>query len=184
MLKWMFHRQLRTFERQHDYDASYLHEVVDTDVGAFMRFGFATSLGAYRKDVPKDAYFAAALTSSMQADCGPCTQLGVEFALAEGVAASTIAAVVAGDDTALPADAALAVRFARAVMAHDPEADVCREEIVRRWSPRALLSLTYAIMASQLYPTLKYALGHGKACTRVVVGEDVLTPVRAASDAA
>ena len=73
----------------------------------------------------------------MQADCGPCTQLGVEFALAEGVAASTIAAIVDGDDAAMPADAALAVRFARAVMAHDPDTDLCREEIVRRWGPRA-----------------------------------------------
>lgn len=184
MLKWFFHRQLRAFERQHHYDASFLHEVLDTDTGAFLRFGLATSLGGYRKDVPPDAYFAAALTSSMQADCGPCTQLGVEFALAEGVAASTIAAIVAGDDTAMPADAALAVRFARAVMAHDPDADLCREEIGRRWGPRAVLSLTYAIMAAQLYPTLKYALGHGKSCTRVVVGEDVLTPGRATAGAA
>jgi len=28
-----------------------------------------------------------------------------------------------------------------------------------------------------LYPTLKYALGHGKACTRVVVGGKVVTDV-------
>lgn len=179
MLKWMFHRQLRAFERKHHYDASYMHEVVEIDTGAFLRFGFATSLGSYRKDVPGDAYYAAALTSSMHADCGPCTQLGVEIALAEGVAAPTLAAIVAGDDAAMSSEVALAARFARAVLAHDPDADACREEITRRWGARALLSLSYAIMAAQLYPTLKYALGHGKACSRVVVGDAVLTPAHA-----
>lgn len=177
MLKWLFHRKLRAFERQHDYDASYLHELLETDTGAFMRFGFATGLGGYRKDVPRDAYFAAALTSSIHADCGPCTQLGVQFALAEGVEASVTAAVVAGEMGAMPEEVALAVRFARAVIGHDAEADVCREEISRRWGARAVLSLSFAIMGAQLYPTLKYALGHGKACTRVVVGGKVVTDV-------
>ena len=59
-----------------------------------------------------------------------------------------------------------------------------REEIVRRWGPRALLALSFGIMAAQLYPTLKYALGHGKACTRVVVAGQALTPRRAAAGAA
>lgn len=179
MLKWLFHRKLRAFERTHAYDASYLHDLLDTDVGAFMRFGFATGLGGYRKDVPVEAHVAAGLTSSMHADCGPCTQLGVGFALQAGVASSTVAAIIAGEVAALPPDAALAVRFARAVIAHDPEADTLRAEITRRWGPRAVLSLTYAIMVAQLYPTLKYALGHGKACTRVVVGEQTVTPTRA-----
>lgn len=178
MLKWMFHRKLRTFERKHDYDGSYLHEVLDADLGAFMRFSVATGLGGYRKDAPLEAQVAAGLTASVHADCGPCTQLGVGFALEAGVASSTVAAIVASDDDAMPPDAALAARFARAVIARDPDADRHREEITRRWGLRALLSLTFAIMAAQLYPTLKYALGHGKACTRVVVGERIVTPPR------
>src|SRR5580692_633717 len=35
---------------------------------------------------------------------------------------------------------------------------------------RAVVSLAFAITAARIYPTVKYALGHGKACTRVVVG--------------
>ena len=34
---------------------------------------------------------------------------------------------------------------------------------------RALVSLAFAITAARIYPTVKYALGHGKACMRVVV---------------
>jgi hypothetical protein len=184
MIKWMIHRKLRAFEREHGYDASYMHEVLDIDLRAFVKFARATAISTYRKDVPSEVYIAAGLTSSMHADCGPCTQLGVAFALQAGVPARTIAAVVAGEQTAMSPNVALGVRFARAVIAHDPDADACREEIVRHWGPRAVLALSFAIMAAQMYPTLKYALGHGKACTRVVVAGQTVTPTRMAVRAA
>jgi hypothetical protein len=175
MMKWMIRRKLAAFEREHDYDASYMREVLATDLGAFLKFARATAIGTYRKDVPLDVYFAVTLTSSMHADCGPCTQLGVGFALQAGVAAPAIAAIVAGDEAAMPPGVALGVRFARAVLARDPSADQWREEILRRWGPRALLALAFGMMAVQLYPTLKYALGHGEACTRLVVaGQTVM----------
>ena len=54
LLKWMIHRKLSALEREHGYDASYMHEVVDRDVGAFLKFARATGLGSYRKDAPTD----------------------------------------------------------------------------------------------------------------------------------
>jgi len=180
MLKWFIRRKLEAFERQHGYDASYMHEVLDIDLAAFLKFSRATALGAYRKDVPADVYCGASLTSSVLADCGPCTQLGVGFALQAGVAAGTIAAIIRADDQAMPPDVALAARFARAVLARDAQADEYREEIQRRWGDRALLSLAFGMMATQLYPTLKYAMGHGKACTRVVVDGHPVSPRRPA----
>jgi hypothetical protein len=184
MLKWMIHRRLRGFERAHGYDGSYLHEVLDLDLGAFLKFGRATALGSYRKDVPADGYFAASLTSSMHANCGPCTQLGVGFALLAGVPARAVAAIIAGDETAMTPDVALGFRFAAAVLAHAPRVNELREEIVQRWGPRAVLALAFGIMAAQMYPTLKYALGHGQACTRVVVAGETVTPTRNAIRAA
>jgi hypothetical protein len=178
MVKWWLHRKLRAFERENGYDASYLHEVLDADLGAFLKFTRATGLGTYRKDVPADVWVAAGLTSSIQADCGPCTQLGVGLALRAGVAAATIAAVVKGDLAALSPEVALGVRFARAVLARDAAADACREEVLRRWGPRAVLALAFAVMTAQLYPALKYALGHGKACTRVVIAGQTVSPAR------
>ena len=184
MLKWLFHRRLNAFEREHGYDASYMHAVIDTDPGGFVKFVRATGLSRYRKDVPADVFVAAALTSSIQADCGPCTQLGVGFALRSGIPAATIVAVVRGDEAAMSPDVALAVRFARAVLARDGDADVLREEVLRRWGPRALLALAFGIMGAQLYPTLKYALGHGKACTRVVVAGQTVSPGKLTAEAA
>ena len=185
MLKWLFHRRLNAFEREHGYDASYMHAVIDTDVGGFVKFARATGLGRYRKDVPADVYVAATLTSSIHADCGPCTQLGVGFALRAGIPAATIAAVVKRDEAAMSPDVALAVRFALAVLTRDGNvADALRDQIVLRWGPRALLALAFGIMGAQLYPTLKYALGHGKACTRVVVAGQAVSPRKLAAEAA
>jgi hypothetical protein len=184
MLKWLIHRRLRAFERANGYDGSYMHEVLDTDVGAFLRFARATNLNKYRKDVPPDVYYAAQLTSSVAGDCGPCTQLGAGFALGSGVAPATISAIIRGDEAAMSAEVALGFRFARAVLARDAGVDGYREEIVRRWGPRAVLALAFGVMASQLYPALKYALGHGKACTRVVIAGQAVAPRRLAIGAA
>ena len=184
MIKWLLHRRLAAFEREHEYDASYMHEVLETDLRAFLKFGRAIGLGAYRKDVPGDVYTAAALTSSIQADCGPCTQIGVGYALRAGIAPATIAAIVRGDLAAMSPDVALGARFARAVLARDVVADQHREEIQRRWGPRAVLALSFGIMTSQLYPTLKYALGHGKACSRVVIAGQAVSPQHLATEAA
>jgi hypothetical protein len=52
---------------------------------------------------------------------------------------------------------------------------------VKRWGPRALLSLAFAITASRVFPTIKYALGHGKACQRVTVAGEHVAVVRSAA---
>jgi hypothetical protein len=74
------------------------------------------------------------------------------------------------DDTAaMPDDVKLAWAFTCATLDHDPGADRYREQIVGRWGQKALISLTFAIVAARIYPTVKYAMGHGQACTRIVV---------------
>jgi hypothetical protein len=78
-------------------------------------------------------------------------------------------AVLTENPNLMPSDVALAWRFTRATLDHDPSADQYRDEIVKRWGPRAVVSLAFAMVAARMYPTVKYAMGHGKACTRIVV---------------
>ena len=170
MLKWLMHRGVAAFERQWQYDAIYLHDLIETDPRAAWAFQRATALGRYRRALPADALAAAALTAVRMEDCGPCTQLGVAMAEKSGVDAAVLRAVLTGDVAAMPDHVALVWRFTRATLEHDASADPHRDEIERRWGRQAVVSLAFAILTSRMYPTVKYALGHGKACTRVVVG--------------
>ncbi len=184
MIRWFFRRQIAAFERTWNYDASYIHELIETDPRAFMAFGKIVGLGRYRKDVPPAAYHAAGIASVMAEDCGPCTQLAIDMAERDGVDPAILRAVVARDYSAMPYEVALAVRFAEKTRAHAPEADDLREEVVRRWGKRALISLAFAMMAARLFPTLKYALGHGRACTRLTVGGETRPVLREVTPAA
>jgi hypothetical protein len=175
MLTWLIRRRLAAFERALSYDVSYMRELLAIDVGAFLRFARVTGM-RYRKDVPRDVYHATKIVAAMAEDCGPCTQLVVTLALADGVDPRLLAAVVEGRD--VPADVRLGIRFARAVLAHSADADAAREDIIGLWGPRALVSLAFALTSARLYPTLKYALGHGQACTRVVIEGKPLVPLR------
>jgi hypothetical protein len=169
MLKWLMRRGIAAFERQWNYDAGYVHDIIEADPRAAWMFQRSTSLGKYRKDVPADALAAAGITAVRHEDCGPCTQLGVSMAERAGVDPNVLRAVLTESRGMMPPDVALAWRFTRATLDHDPSADKFREEIIRRWGPRAVVSLAFAIVTARMYPTVKYAMGHGKACSRIVV---------------
>jgi alkylhydroperoxidase family enzyme len=181
MLKWLMRRRIAAFERAYDYDTSYIRDVIDTSPRAALAFARVDGMAQYRRDVPKDAYFAAKLVAALSEDCGPCTQLVVTMAERAGVAPEVLRAVLARDERAMTTEAALGFRFAEAVLAHDPAADALREEILRRWGRHALVSLAFAIAASRVFPSVKYALGHGRSCVRVTVGGTPMPVLRRAA---
>jgi hypothetical protein len=170
MIKWLLRRWIAKFERTWNYDASYLRDVLDADPRALIAFMRAARLGAYRKDVPPGAYCAAGIVGTMAEDCGPCTQIAIDMAQRAGIDPAILRAIVARDLAAMPLEVALAYRFAEASLQHAAEADDLREEVVRRFGKRGLVSLAFAVTMARLYPTLKYAMGHGRACTRVTIG--------------
>jgi hypothetical protein len=175
MLKWFMRKGIEAFERKWNYDASYVRELIDADPMAVWKFSRAAAIGSYRKDVPLAAWTAAAITAVRHEDCGPCTQLGVSMAEKSGVDPKVLRAILNEDAEAMPDDVFLAWRFTRATLDHDPAASEYREAIVERWGPRAVISLAFAMVASRVYPTVKYAMGHGQTCQRVVVAGTPIT---------
>lgn len=176
MLKWLMHRATGAFEQRWTYDAGYMHHLIEVDPAAAWRFQRATALGRYRQAVPADALAAATIAAVRREDCGPCTQLVVAMAEGAGVDPAVLRAALTDDEAAMPEHVALVWRFTRATLDHDAGAESCREEIMRRWGPRAVVSLAFAILTARMYPTMKYAMGHGQACTRIVVaGESVVS---------
>ena len=176
MLKWLIRRRLAAFEARYGYDMSYVRALLDTDLGAFRIYLAGAKLSRYRKDVPREAYYAAKLVGLTAEDCGPCTQLTVKMAIDDGVDPRQVRAVLEGTVAAMAPATLRGYQLARAALAHAAEADALRDEVVAAWGPRALAALAFALAAARFYPTVKYALGHGRACTRVEVAGAPVTP--------
>ncbi len=170
MFNRFLHQQISKFERAYDYDMSYGHEMLDISRKAFLSFSRIMGMSQYCEDAPPALYHAAKIAAVLSEDCGPCTQLLTGMAERAGVEPAILRAVVAGDEASMGEQARLGWRYAVAVLAHDPEADSLRSQIEQQWGPRAVVSLALAIASARVYPTLKYALGHGQSCTRVRAG--------------
>lgn len=177
MLTWLIRRKIDAFEEEYEYDMGYARELLGTSLRAMLLFHKATGLGEFREGLAKDAWYAARLVAMRAEDCGPCTQLIATMAERDGQAPEMIEAVLSGRMDALSDDVRLSVEFTKAVLGRDPEADVLRRRVVERFGRAGLVSLAFAMLSSRLYPTVKYALGYGHACSVVHVGgSPVLTP--------
>jgi AhpD family alkylhydroperoxidase len=140
---------------------------------AFWKFAKITGMSEVREGVSKEAWYAAKIVATLTEDCGPCAQLVVQMAERAGVSAVALRAILAGDASKMPADAALGFNFAKAVLRRDiEESDRLRAEIVSRWGKKAFVSLALAIATSRVFPSVKYAMGHGHSCTRIQIGEE------------
>lgn len=174
MLKQFLHRQTGRLERAYGYDASYIHDIIDISPGAFFKFALFQMMSAHRQDVPKEAWYAARIAAAICEDCGPCTQLVVDMALKDGVAPPEVAALLRGDLEAAGQDAELGFRYGIAVAQNTADAQQLADDVVARFGKRALVSLSFAIACSRVYPTLKRGLGHGVACSKIKVSDETI----------
>ena len=183
MLQAFLSRWIDKFEAQWNYDASYMRAVARASPASFVKFALGTRAPDV-KAAPHEALIAAGLVGTLAEDCGPCTQIGCDIATANGVRPEVLRGILAGDAALMGEKAWLAYRFAKASLARDMDAcDPLRDEIVARWGDKALVAISLSLMAARMYPTLKYALGYGKACSKVVVAGEA-APVAHLAEAA
>lgn len=180
MIRPLLHSIIRKFENRYGYDAAYMHEIADTSAGAFVKLGLAQAMNTHNEGVSLDALFAARITAVRFEDCGPCAQLVVNMALEAGVKPDMVRAIVARDAQRMSSDAALGMRLADAVLAHE-STDAAREEVLARFGEKGLITLAYSIAATRIYPTMKRALGHAHTCERLSVGGETVIAARAAA---
>jgi alkylhydroperoxidase/carboxymuconolactone decarboxylase family protein YurZ len=175
MFKLFIHRRIAALERAFGYDAAYLHEVADASTPAFVKFTGFQWMSSHRDQIPRDAWFAARIAAALSEDCGPCTQLVVNMALRNGMKPDAIASLLRGDLEQAGADAELGFRYGIAVAnGTDDTLRLC-EDAEARYGKRGLVSLAYAVACSRVYPALKRGLGHGMACSSIVVSDETVT---------
>lgn len=176
MFKGLARRMLSSMERRYDYDASYLHHLMDASPKAFRRFMQATALSRHRERVPAAAAFTAQLVATLHEDCGPCTQIVVHLARAAGVPAGQIEAVLTHNSTAMSTEVALAYRYAAAVLERRPDAMEAREAVRAQWSGAGVVDLAAAMLGARLYPTMKAAMGFARSCERIKLDDRWVVP--------
>ena len=111
MMKWVLRRAIDKFERDWNYDASYVRDMIDVSPRAAWLFSRVTALGQFRRDLPIEAWCTAGITAVRHEDCGPCTQLAVTMAERAGVNPAVLRAMLADDLNAMPPDVALVWKF-------------------------------------------------------------------------
>ncbi len=158
---------IRPFERAFNYDASYMRDVLAASPASFLKFSVLSGL-VQRRAAPAAALAAAGIVDHAARGLRPLhPDRRRHRAALQGACGRRCRAILAGDTAAMGETAALAWRFAHASLDRDMEvADPLRDEIVRRWGEKALVAISLAMVTGRLYPTLKYALGHGKTCQK------------------
>jgi hypothetical protein len=173
-VKWLLHSFISRFEQRFGYNMGYAHELLDTSVRAFLHYALMGLPAAYRRDVPKEAWYAVKIVAARAEDCGPCLQLVMNMAETDGVPASVRRAVWTRDQAQMSDDVRLAWRYAEAALAHAADlSDLCAA-VEGRWGRRGLHSLALSMTASRSFPLLKYALGHGQHCQAICIDGQIL----------
>ena len=178
MLKRALNHVLQRMATRYNYDVSYLQHLLQRDTTAFLKFNSVMLLSRHHKGIEAAPLFAASLRAAISEDCGPCIQLVSNMAQEAGVSPTILDGILRADTSALPEDVALVLRFTEQVLAHQPEANDSRRAIRQRWGEDALISIGFAISSARVYPTFKYAMGFGQACSRVEIAEQSVLPVR------
>jgi alkylhydroperoxidase/carboxymuconolactone decarboxylase family protein YurZ len=165
-------RLIDTAEKKFGENLDYMRDIAGASRGAFYKFALFMAFAKHRKAAPLDSYYLAAIGALQHEDCGPCLQIAVNQALAEGVAPELLSAAIAGGKT-LNAQHQLYLDFGRAVSANSPEAEELRLKVAQKLPPAAMVDLAIAIASARVFPALKRGLGHARSCSlvKIKVGE-------------
>lgn len=176
MIGFLATRLIGAMEKHLNSDMSYLRALHAASPRGFDRFLKAAALARHREGVSVTASHTARLAALAFEDCGPCTQIAVDRARADGMADDAIRAVLDANPAGLAEDAALAYRFARSILTRSTALDEARQAVRERWGDKGVVDLTLATQGSRLYPMIKLGLGFAQSCQKVRVGAELVVP--------
>lgn len=182
MFKALLHHIIDRAMRPYGYDATYMHEILDASTPALLKFMLAQGVNLHRQGVSKEVLATARLVAIQHEDCGPCAQLVVNMALADGVDPALLRKVIARAVDELPPIIVTTIRFTDSVAAHAP-CDAERAALRAAFGDQGLVSLAFSISQTRTYPTIKRVLGYAHACERLEVHGQTIAVMRTATAA-
>ncbi len=166
MIKKWLKQNIAKFERRYDYDASYLHAIIEAKTSAGIKLAITTGFLAENFGAPANLVYAAKIRSTLRADCGPCLRLAITMAEQAECPPDVIQTALGLTDTS--EEAKTGADFADVVLDNNPGLLESSENIRQRYGDEALYGLAIAINAGQFYPLLKRAMGHAANCEPVL----------------
>lgn len=156
-------------DKRYDYDSSYMLYLLDESPKAFWKFMRASGLSRHGKQAPVEASFTVQLLSTMNEDCGSCTQLFVHQAREGKMATDQIEAVLTRNLAAMNSVVALAYRYADSILNRRLDAADACTAVRARWGNKGLIDLALSMQGARLYPMVKTALGYAAECRDVQI---------------
>jgi hypothetical protein len=162
-------------------DAEYIIKLRSISPRALRQVGAAARMLSHREAVPAVAGYAAQLIGALAEGCGSCVQINVHMARDARVADEQIAAILQDDEEQLSSEAAVAIRFARAIIRHSADEGPAREAVRAKWGDKGVVDLTIATQTSRFLSMLKGGFGYATQCGSLMVGEQSVVPVSKAA---
>ncbi|MEM7356879.1 MAG: hypothetical protein AAF657_39060 [Acidobacteriota bacterium] len=169
MLATLVERTIVRQERDFGQKMDYLRDIAGASLVGFAKYALFIPMSRHRTAVAADVAAVAWIVAMQHEDCGPCLQITVDHALAEGVDPQLVRATLAGDLNALATPLPEVYRYAEAVVTQDPKATALAERLEDLLGKKVLVDLALGIASARVFPTLKRALGHARSCSLVQV---------------
>jgi len=166
MFTWLADKSITAFENHYGYDATYMHNLLETAPGAYRRFSKVIPMATHQNKIPADAFYIAKIAAMLSEDCGSCLQLAVKMALEARIARVVIQAALDGGGE-LPPHLYDVYNFAMAVAQNKPLDDALAARVKHRYGPEGVAELALGIAGARIFPTIKRALGYNKSCSMV-----------------
>lgn len=169
MLKAILRSRIDAADRRLGVSSDYLKYMLQTSLTGFLKFAKVFAPSAYRAKLPAGVYHAARIVATQDADCGPCVQIVVNLALADGISAETLRAVLDREYSRLAPELVEVVQFTEHVVRGTYEEEALRSSLKQRYGDAGLVELAIAISMVRVYPIAKRVLGYAASCEKVKV---------------
>jgi alkylhydroperoxidase family enzyme len=161
-----YRKMIDDFERQYNYDSTYMRELLESSQQGFSKFNNFLPLSSHREKLTIEDYWVAKLAAMQVEDCGDCLQLNVRMATEDGVSTSLVEAILRADNT-LPDALKDVYDYAQYVASNDTVDPDLLDRITIRYDKAALLEFGLCIATAKVFPTIKRALGYTRSCSLV-----------------
>ncbi len=178
MLKRLMNYLIDDGEKKTGENADWLRDIARVSAKSFFVFGLFTPMSTHRQALPLRLHHLARLAAIAEADCGPCFQTVVNYAVNDGIDQALIKAAIERDVSKMDEMEATVFRFAGAIARKKADDGQAREAIIRAWGEQGLIDLAFAVAAVRVFPTVKRALGYGEACQLVDLEGQSISPRR------